>query len=157
MAHRGRTYPNAFRRDFNTFCDTSAPQRYAQAYDCKMDSGFVPPYLVDGHVFRLTEVAGPDPTTIAWLSPAIDIGIWFWQLRCYVQYYNLPTDDRRATWILQRDAITVSIWRPNLDPRWNQVAGGRPLFGEVIFTDFTTFERGANFNFSLVTEVRYPP
>lgn len=157
MANRGRTYPNHFRRDFNTFCDVSNPVRYAKGYTIKLDSGVRPPYIVDGEVFHLQEVEGPDSATIAWVSPARDIGIWFWQLRCHVSYYNLPSDDRRPTWFLERDAILVSSWRGVTLPQSNVVSGGPPLFGSVLFTDELTFERGANFNFSLIDATRYPP
>lgn len=157
MAHRGRTYPNHFRRDFNYFCDVSNPTHYAKAYTIKLDSNVVPPYIVDGQFFTLVEVAGPDPTRIAWLSNARTIGIWLWQLRCDVQFFNLPTDERRPTWVLERDAIKVSSWRGNFDLQTNAVSGGRPLFGSVLLTDFTTFPAGANFNFSTVTPVGYAP
>lgn len=157
MAHRGRTYPNHFRRDFNTFCNAGVPQRYAKGYTIKLDSGYRPPYLVDGEEFHLQEIAGPDPATIAWLSPARAIGIWFWQVRCHVSFFNLPTDDRRPTWFLERDAILVSSWRTIPDPQHNVVAEGSPLFGQVLFTDFTTFENGANFNFSTTAVTRYTP
>lgn len=157
MAHRGRTYPNHFRRDFNFNSDVSNPERYAKGYTVTLDSGVRPGYIVDGHTFLVQEIAGPDPGTIAWLSPSQRIGIWDWQLRLHVSFFNLPTDDRRPTWFLERDAILVSSWRGNFDHQENAVVGGSPLSGTVIFTDELTFERGANFNFSITDPTRYVP
>lgn len=157
MAHRGRTYPNHFRRDFNTFCDVSNPNRYAQSYNCTLNSRATPPYIVDGQRFECLEVAGPSPTDIQWLSVARTIGIWLWQLRCIVSFFNLPTAERRPTWILQRDAIDVARWRGDIDPQSNFVGGGA-FPGQVpLFLDVTTFDHGANFNYSFVDPVRYPP
>lgn len=122
-----------------------------------MHSGVVPPYIIDGATFHLQEVAGPDPQTIAWLAPGQTLGIWFWQVRLFVRYNNLPDTIMQATWFLERDAIIVASWRRIHQSRVDPVTGGNMLTWETIFTDFTTFPAGATFNFSIVGATPYPP
>lgn len=155
MAHRGRFFPVHFRRDFNRDTNAGAFTALAQAYNVVLNSGVVPGYLVDGERFRCQEIAGPDPATLAWLSPARDIGIWFWQLRIHVSFWTLPDTQLRSTWFLERDAIVVSSWRPIPTSYDDPIRKPPFLPGQVLFTDETTFEHGADFNNSIVTPAEY--
>lgn len=155
MAHRGRFYPVHFRRDFNANCDIRSISAFAKKYAIRLHSGTSPGYVVDGEQFILQEIAGPDASTIAWLSPSRTIGIWDWQLRLLVSFPHLPDALLQATWFLYRDVIVVSSWRPIEFDRFNPLESNTQLTWQVLFTDFTTFDRGANFNFSTLNAVGY--
>lgn len=155
MAHRGRFFPVHFRRDFNRDTNAGLFTSFAQAYNVVLNSGVVPGYIVDGERFRVQEIAGPNPSTIAWLSPSRTIGIWDWQLRLLVSFWQLPDTQLQPTWILYRDAIMVSSWRPILFSYNDPIRKPPFLPGQVLFTDETTFERGADFNNSLVSPAEY--
>lgn len=157
MAHRGRLYPVAFRRDFNFQCNVQSTTAFPKVWDVVLHSGVAPGYIVDGERFICQEIIGPNPATITWLSPARTIGIWFWQLRVNLSFWALPDSDLQSTWILQRDAIDVSRWRRIHSDRFNPIGFPIGLYSEVLFTDTTTFDRGADFNHSLTNPQGYPP
>lgn len=157
MAHRGRLYPVHFRRDFNRNCSIAGTAGFAKAYAVTLHSGTLPAYIVDNERFECVEVAGPDNATIQWLSPARTIGINFWQLRILVSFWQLPDSQLQSTWILERDAIVVSKWRP-VPFSYDEPLRKRPFLpGQVLFTDETTFERGADFNASTYVAIGYLP
>lgn len=155
MAHKGRLYPVHFRRDFNFQCDVSSLRVLPKVWTNTLSSGEFVPYIIDGRTFVCQEVAGPDDHTIAWLSPAAMYGIWLWQLRLHVSFWQLPDSDLQATWILQRDAIDVARWRGVQSDRYDPVNPGRLISWQQPFLDFTTFPHGGNFNNSRFGPVGY--
>ncbi|SRR5580765_1957753 len=157
MAHIGRFFPVHFRRDFNADGNIKNTGALAKGYTIELRSGAAPPYLVDGHTFDMLDIGSPDDHTVEWLSPAQFLGIWLWQVRLHVSWHKLPDSILQATWYLERDAILVSSWRGVHESRENPLAGGNLLTHEILFTDFTTFERGADFNFSHTSTAGYPP
>lgn len=157
MAHRGRLYPVHFRRDFNPNTSAKTPGAWPKGWRTTLHSGVAPPYIVDGHTFDLQEIAGPNVSTIAWLSPAVMLGLWLWQVRFHISFWQLPDTPTQPTWFLERDAIVVSSWRGIHSSRSNEISSHNQLAWEVLFTDFTTFPAGANFNFSNVNTIGYPP
>lgn len=146
-----------FRRDFNFNCDIRSTTTLAKAYNCKINMDVVPPYIIDGHTFRCQEILGPDAATTSWLSPAVMVGIWLWQLRINVRFWQLPDADLQATFILQRDAIDVCRWRYIHSDRFDPIYRVTTFFGETLFIDFTTFDRGAIPYHSPIGPEGYPP
>jgi len=155
MAHRGRLYPVAFRRDFNYNSDISNVSTLAREYLITLKSGVIPPYVVDGATFHLTPLPQPDAATLAWGQTDVDIGDFLWSIRLRVDFPELPDSWLRATWFLFKFEFLVSSWRGVPKSRDNPLDAGNLLTQAVLFTDFATFPLGANFNFSLATPAGY--
>jgi hypothetical protein len=157
MAHRGRGAPVHFRRDFNWHGDISSTSVLLKAYEIELHSGTSPPYLVDGHTFRAQEIAGPDAATLAWLSPLQHIGIHDWQVRLWVRIIQTVDVILQSTWFLEREGILAASWRRNAGDRFDPVGAGNQLTWQTVFNNFDIFPRGAQFNFSFLSPVGYPP
>jgi hypothetical protein len=157
MAHRGRLYPVHFRRDFNHNADIRSTTTLAATYVTTLKSGLVPPTIVDGHTFRLQDIAGPDDATVAWLSPLQHIGLWDWQCRLWVRIVRTVDVLLEATWFLERDGILASSWRGVAADRFDPLASGNPLTWRVLFTNTAIFPIPPNFNYSVKSAEGYPP
>lgn len=155
MAHRGKYWPVHFRRDFNWNCDIRSLTAFPRDWTIIFNSHTSPGYLIDGERFILTEIEGPNPSTIAWLSASRTIGIWDWQVRLFVRFINLPDSVLQSEWILYRDVIIVARWRRIFSDRFDPVTGGNPLTYQTLFVDVTTFPVGADFNYSTMHPTGY--
>ncbi len=148
MAHRGKFFPVNFRRDFNANCDIRSTTALAQAYSVDLHSGVEPPYPVDGTHWIVRSIDQPNPSTVAWLSDLSDISGQTYQLRLWVEIIEPVGCILRVTWFLFKNDFLASSWRPNAGDRFDPFQSHFQPSWQVLFTDFATFPRGANFNFS---------
>lgn len=157
MAHRGRFYPVAFRRDFNARCDISSTTALADSYEITLHSGVIPPYGVEGFLFFLDQLPMPDNHTLAWGCTDVEVADELWSIRLRVEFSELPDTILLGTYYLFRSGFLCSSWRPVPDgDRFNPL-GPATLHSEVLYTDFGTFPNGANFNFSRAIAHGYTP
>jgi len=157
MAHRGKFYPVAFRRDFNFNCDIRSISTLADSYEITLHSGVAPAYGVEGFLFFLSQLPQPDERTLAWGCTDIEVDDELWSLRLRVEFLNPPECILRSTWFLFRSAFLASSWRGNAGDRFDPLSGNSPLGWQVLFTDFATFPSGANFNNSVHRAHGYTP
>ena len=153
MAHRGRRYPVAFRRDWNQKSDISNPAAHALHWRVTVRSGVSPPYGVDGSVF----VCGPDvyvsPNELRWQSPVQHVSGFDWRLTVFATYPFIPDTKLTGQWQLERmDRGRVAFWvnhSPSyLDP-WSFESG----FAKTLQLDGIVFPRGGFFENSVTTPV----
>lgn len=145
MAHIGRRYPVAFRRDWNKNSDISNPNAFPLHWRVTLHSGVTPTYAVDGAVF----VLGPDvfqpPDELRWFSATQSIGGFNWQLVALLHWFNLPNTIFTTTWeLLRSDRGLVAAWKPG-PPSYDNPFGVVSGFAQTTFNDFAVFPRNSFF------------
>jgi hypothetical protein len=155
MAHKGRHYPVAFRRDFNYRSDVSSTTAFPRHWTVVLHSGAVPVYPIDGATF----VCGGDmfvaPDELRWESPVQHVAGFNWQLTALLQFFQLPDSILTAHWQLQRlDKGLVSSWVTS-PPDYFNPFGFSGVFARTLFNDFTVFPRGSFFYFSSTNPTGY--
>lgn len=157
MAHRGKYYPVAFRRDFNFNCDIRSTTALADSYEITLHSGVTPPYGVEGFLFFLSTLPMPDERTLAWGCTDVEVDDELWSIRLRVEFSALPEAWLTATWFLFRSGFLCSSWRGVPRSRENPLDAGNLITQQVLFTDFSTFPSGADFNHSRTVAHGYTP
>jgi hypothetical protein len=155
MAHKGRLYPVAFRRDFNFHCDIRSTTTLPLHWRATLHSFVVPPYPIDGSIF----VCGGDvfipPDKLRWQSAVQPVGGFDWRLTAILQFVQLPDTILKSHWELERlDKGLVAAWETS-PPDYFNPFGFSGLFAKTLFNDFTVFPHGSFFYNSSTSAVGY--
>lgn len=155
MAHRGRPYPVAFRRDFNQYSNIANGHAFPLKWHVVVHSGVVPVYPLDGSVW----VCGPDvyipDGLLQWSAPVQHIAGVDYQLRVQLLYTNLPDSLLVAHFLFVTNPTGYGFYwiprEPVRDDPFSFVSGEARTFD----LDHTLYPRGGFFQNSNWAAVGY--
>jgi len=155
MAHRGRSYPVDFRRDFNFNGDVSVASPNPDRWRIVIHSGVTPPYPVDGAVFTCVPAGFVPPDQYTWLSPQQLISGLHYFVRVLHNFPALPDTIRRGTFQLETaERALVAAWDNRLNSRTEPYAFVSSE-AHTFFRDSGLFPRGGTFQLSSTSPVGY--
>lgn len=156
MAHRGRNYKVAFRRDFNQQSDIRSLSTLADQYDVKIHSyNHVPGPAPEGLELRCRPVDMPADNALRWQSDWLPSAGHEWRFTIDAFFNALPDTTLWSLFRLERrDIGLVNAWHRGFADYFDPFQFSS-LQDNWVFNDFAVYPVGASFGGSTPVAVGY--